>query len=1126
MKNKHSKRARLLAMLLCLITVIQSFSYVNTLSFSSFAAVSEDGRVLSVYYSPNTAADTEEQRHIFYNTEECLDGDVFYTGTIESLLSDSVTEAYDTVNIYMLACYTTSKGDTIEPIHPGQTVTIYRHSSYTAKYKATTSTLIAGSAGSLLRKEGKDTTLTLKNIVIDGGSTDGLEATSAAVYVREGHLILDSGTHIRYNDNVSVPVSYGGASSQLDRNGGGVFVYANTTIAEDGTIVREYASLTLNDGVEIYGNRAAGKRRGFGGGGIFTLGPVVMNGGEIYNNEASTYPKTDSSSDTVHSGGGGVMVFSKEGQYVNEESVAGGHDYTPASFTMLGGSIHHNSGNLGGGVFSVAEYVTDESGNVINNSFVRIGEGALIYENTSFIAGGGVYSGEATYLIMDGGEIFENICTLPLDPNSTADMLEHGGGLFFNGILLEFNGGTIHDNIASKRGDFYYFTNSDQTNLTKESIKYTMFGKEVGWMRKNQNPMQELVQVSIDLTDSALGTNTGYTPPIQVTKIKTSLNTYTGSETFVDFYTTNDGKLYLWLEPGEFVEDITITDGTDAGVNIEEPQDRRPQANIHYDFIGVGRKLVAQLENAPTYVDKSKLHYDWQYQATNDANWLRFTTADHYDQIFTLTESAIEQYKIRVHISYTADGHTLEWYSREVEIKDRLSFDGATGQRYEYNDMPKVAVAKYVRPGTIIERFITGYDDLLEADGQSIPTNGSYTIHFEFDHFHFTNFRLFLYIEDSSSPNNVFASGARALPAGTRLIFTDVCCCYDDSVISEYSHDTYGDAYVYTLQGESSEKIISIGPNFRRVGDPDTPLNELTDIDDKCRGYSRYQLTVILPPDCTEELSINTAVATASFHSSTYRISNSTTRVQTKNVPGSAELTATGADATDGTTNIYSADQDVTVNVTTSGVTATATIIESDRDFPKGTQVFYGDQQALISGRFAIFQSVIEGETVHITGLDEQVYTLTVHTSRAEDGENPLAVSDILATSASVSVQTIIDRIKVTLVTADGMTEKDTRFIPYGTARTMNFSIEKMGLAAYSGKKLAYKLYKKNENGEYKAVNTSNAATATVHISVDSLTAPGTATVISDTTTPMGTYRIVFRWGTATYNYNFIVHAK
>jgi len=232
-------------------------------------------------------------------------------------------------------------------------------------------------SGYSCRHIGVKGTLTLKDITLTGNKTSGgvqIMQGNASGSVKGGSLVLEAGVNIM--------------DCRSGYFGGGVHVGA-------------FASLTINEGVEISGctgDVGGGVCANGGGIGVATL---LINGGSIVNN--ASY-------------GGGVCIAS-------------------CNFTMNGGEITGNSTtNVGGGV-----YISNNN-NVIASSFVM--NGGSIHDNTatdntSAYGGGVAIVGTGTAgatFGMYGGEISGNIVT------------NYGGGVAINSAYGTF---TMYDNAES-----------------------------------------------------------------------------------------------------------------------------------------------------------------------------------------------------------------------------------------------------------------------------------------------------------------------------------------------------------------------------------------------------------------------------------------------------------------------------------------------------------------------------------------------------------------------------------------------------------------------------------------------------------------------------------------------------
>lgn len=137
------------------------------------------------------------------------------------------------------------------------------------------------------------------------------------IHLSEGDVVLNSGTEIRYNDNMSMSTKWG----------------AGAAYVRQGT-------LTMNDGVSLHHNEM------YGGGTVIirqTGATFVMNGGEIYNNKANMTDKTNS---------GAAVILSQEG----------------AGFIMNGGSIHDNYSAKGAAVSSEKASTVELNGGAISGN--------------------------------------------------------------------------------------------------------------------------------------------------------------------------------------------------------------------------------------------------------------------------------------------------------------------------------------------------------------------------------------------------------------------------------------------------------------------------------------------------------------------------------------------------------------------------------------------------------------------------------------------------------------------------------------------------------------------------------------------------------------------------------------
>ncbi|MDD4509384.1 MAG: leucine-rich repeat protein [Oscillospiraceae bacterium] len=257
---------------------------------------------------------------------------------------------------------------------------------------------------------------------LEGGSSDGTSVTytngCGGAVTLDGHMYMTGG---RISGNTA------------GWSGGGVYVLPEST-------------LELSGG-EISGNTAAVWEKdangtnvftGFGGG-VYSLGTVIMSGGSVSGN-ALEYPGWygTGSGAGVHIAEGGDMTMS--GGRVSKNRTmqygAGVSVWNDARFELIGGSISANSSvNSGGGVYTRTSSASRSAG-------LFSMTGGTISGNTATASGGGV-SCQGTV----------RLAGTSLITNNTADS---GGGVFTNGGNVTMEGGEISGNTATKSGGGVY----------------------------------------------------------------------------------------------------------------------------------------------------------------------------------------------------------------------------------------------------------------------------------------------------------------------------------------------------------------------------------------------------------------------------------------------------------------------------------------------------------------------------------------------------------------------------------------------------------------------------------------------------------------------------------------------
>lgn len=203
----------------------------------------------------------------------------------------------------------------------------------------------------------------LKDIIIDGGSENGITAQRALIAVSSGSLSIGDGAYIQNNNNITV----NGA-------GGGICLISGSIVMSGGA---------------LRGNTA------YAGGGAAIVSSAsnsfVMTGGEITSN-------TSNSNNGLYSGGG---VYAEAGL-----------------FTLDGGSVHNNNSALFGGGFMIrgsSARIEIKSGTVNGNTAALMGGGAVLQLGAVEISGGEI-SGNTAETYYGGGMVIlpdvNNVLTL------------------------------------------------------------------------------------------------------------------------------------------------------------------------------------------------------------------------------------------------------------------------------------------------------------------------------------------------------------------------------------------------------------------------------------------------------------------------------------------------------------------------------------------------------------------------------------------------------------------------------------------------------------------------------------------------------------------------------------------
>jgi uncharacterized repeat protein (TIGR02543 family) len=198
-----------------------------------------------------------------------------------------------------------------------------------------------------------------------------------------------------------------------------------------GVFVNSSGVFTMRGGEIAY--NGFGSRSGDGGG-VYTNGSFILEGGDIHDNKASP--------DTSYSGGYGGGVYHNNGTLAlngghifNNTANIGGGVYIYTNATMNGTIISANYAMFGGGIannpMSSNSRLTIESGVIKDN---------VLYNNTAY-GGAGICG---VTIVMNGGEIINNSI------ESSSGNARGGGGIYCGSFTM--SGGRIENNSVTGPG--------------------------------------------------------------------------------------------------------------------------------------------------------------------------------------------------------------------------------------------------------------------------------------------------------------------------------------------------------------------------------------------------------------------------------------------------------------------------------------------------------------------------------------------------------------------------------------------------------------------------------------------------------------------------------------------------
>ena len=342
-------------------------------------------------------------------------------------------------------------------------------------------------------------TLTLQDIVIDGGGKENVASRAALVTVASGGTLnVKDGAVLQNNtQSASNMFSEGGAitnNGTLEMTGGKIQynrAYLGGGVHNRGTFRMSGGEISNNTADGTYGSIGTGER-GACGGGVYVLGDVGemrLTGGVISSNTATG----------TRSSGGGISLGSRNDQ-LNKGKMA--------KLFMDGGTITRNHADGWGGGINMSSETTAEitAGNITSN-VAQGSKGDGIYND--YWVGGGIY--------VDGvkrnaqGAIVAGAATLQIKNVEIAENTAQWGG---GGIaacptatveIYRIQGGVIHDNRSKTVYENYLSDilvnstnyhpaiaiNSYMLGGGKYNWRDPSSGKEVPYDRLNQERLEE-----------------------------------------------------------------------------------------------------------------------------------------------------------------------------------------------------------------------------------------------------------------------------------------------------------------------------------------------------------------------------------------------------------------------------------------------------------------------------------------------------------------------------------------------------------------------------------------------------------------------------------------------------------
>ncbi len=310
---------------------------------------------------------------------------------------------------------------------------------------------------------------------MSGGKISGNTADTGAGVGVVGNFSM-SGGEISNNTNTN----WGGGGVYLYQYGtfnlSGGTISGNTITRGGGGGVCNFHGIFSMSGGEISGNKAilgdpytsgcGGGVANYGGrffmsGGVISGNTAYRCGGGVYNNDGSVFFMSGGviSGNDATDDGGGVYIYA---------------DGDRVDYVLSGGEISHNSAVKGGGVY----YESVFNPYISYQCFEMAG--GVIYGNTAFQNGGGVYVRRDGAFSMSGGEISGNSAAFSgggvwIDVNNLDNLSIADGVMFSNNrASAAYNRDPVHDELYRTRiGDMVSWSSPFTQGYNNYDISYT-----------------------------------------------------------------------------------------------------------------------------------------------------------------------------------------------------------------------------------------------------------------------------------------------------------------------------------------------------------------------------------------------------------------------------------------------------------------------------------------------------------------------------------------------------------------------------------------------------------------------------------------------------------------------------